>query len=533
MDTRIQWVLTAVDNGKALKLWFDDGEKVVNVIRGGLNSSARLMVEGQGFLDITIGMNSLTISTLMLILPYAVAGGGFGIIDFNNKRSVMAASKGVGSDAVVQIVLSLPGDGSFTAKVSLQSSDPTALTPHIVPAAVSGTFKPFPSVLAEDVVFIQKMVAQKYVPYPNIPGGEPGKTDAQIRALGQRLFPWSPYNYELAMSVYDWTTASFTRMVLMKVFQYTKITGTPLDDASVALMIWQSNWDSYTPSDTDYMRSFMMTPADSEANVRQQLSQVSSDLQRFSAVENRLVAAAVQSLPRTCTLAQPYLFSGQVDIYQMGMSRFGTEMLEFPGNAGPVGEAMEVDFTTAVATFIKPSSTITTKMTWSFTDTEADALHYANGILLVVEPPADGDSFVWGATAYITPLSNGPTKTEYLFPPGSRFRVLSVEPYSSTQSSVQVVRLQVIAPGRIGEVATLDDAAREHLALCKSQLLQETPSFDALRDAEETVRDAAVVQAARTIFPDLDQISKGEEPKMNHVEERQTNGRWCRCVERH
>ncbi|KAF9035071.1 hypothetical protein BDZ89DRAFT_983492 [Hymenopellis radicata] len=512
-----EWVITQVNNSKALKLWFDDGPEVVNVIRGGLNSSARLMVESQGFLDITIA-----------------GARAFGFIDFNDKRSVMMAPlcrAGVGSDTVSQVVLSLPGDGSFTATVSLQNSGPPALTPHMVPSTISGTFKTFPSVLAEDVVFIQKMIAQKYVPYPNIPD-EPGKTDAEIRALGQRLFPWSPYNYELAMSVYDWTTASFTRMVLMNVFQYTSITGTPLDDASVALMIWESNWGSYTPSNADYMRSFMMTPADSEANVQQQLSTVSSDLQRFSAVENRLVAAAVQSLPRTCILAQPYLFSGQVDIYQMGMSRFGVEMLEFPGNAGPVGKDMEVEFATAVATFIEPSSTITTKMSWSFTDTEADALHYANGILLVVEPPADSDSFVWGVTAYITPLSDGPTKTEYVFPPGSRFLVLSVEPYSA-QSSVQVVRLQVIAPDHIDAVATLDDAAREHLALCKSQLLQERPSFDALGDAEERVRDVAVAQAAKTIFPDLDQISKGEEPKMDHVEARKTNGRWCRCVERH
>lgn len=495
------------------------------------------MVESQGFLDIIIGTNGLTLP----ILIYAhtnIAGGAFAFIDFNDKRSVMMApplpSTGLGSDKVLQVVLSFRGDGSFTAAVTLGNSNPSPFTPHMVPSSVSGPFKAFPSVLSKDVAFIQDMIAKKYVPYPNVPD-EPGKTDAEIRELGKRLFPWSPHSYELAMTIYDWTTASFTRMVLLKVFQYTSIAGTPLDDASVALMIWESNWGSYKPSDTDFMRSFMMKPAYSEANVQQQLRQVSSDLQRFSAVENRLLAAGVESLPRTCILAKPYLFSGQVDIYQMGMSRFGVETLEFPGNAGPVGTALEVGFATAVATFIKPSSTITTKMTWSFTDTEAEALHYANGILLVVEPPADSDSFVWGATGYVTPLSDGPTKTEYVFPPGSRFLVLSVEPYSA-QSSVQVIRLQVISPDQAtlsDAVATFDDAAREQLALCKSQLLQEKPSFDALGDAEARVRDVAVAQSAKTIFPDLDQISKGEEPKIDHVAVRKTNGRWCRCVERH
>ncbi|KAF9003476.1 hypothetical protein BDZ89DRAFT_1146061 [Hymenopellis radicata] len=55
-----EWVITQVNNSKALKLWFDDDNEVVNVIRGGLNSSARLMVE---------------------------TGGAFGFIDFNDKRS--------------------------------------------------------------------------------------------------------------------------------------------------------------------------------------------------------------------------------------------------------------------------------------------------------------------------------------------------------------------------------------------------------------------------------------------------------------
>ncbi|EEB91868.1 hypothetical protein MPER_09706 [Moniliophthora perniciosa FA553] len=186
------------------------------------------------------------------------------------------------------------------------------------------------------------MISRKYVPYQHIPD-EPGKTDEEIKALGKRLFPWSPHSYELAMTIYDWTTASFTRMVLLEVFRYTSVAQKPLDCSSVASMIFASNWGTYTPSNSDYMNSFMMQPASSKEDVERQLVHVSSDLQRFSDVENRLLVAAVQSLPRTCILAKPYLFSGQVDIYQMGMGRFGVEMLEYPRNEGPVGPALGID----------------------------------------------------------------------------------------------------------------------------------------------------------------------------------------------
>ncbi|KAI0712461.1 hypothetical protein C8Q76DRAFT_651968, partial [Earliella scabrosa] len=190
------------------------------------------------------------------------------------------------------------------------------------------------------------MIAAKYVPYQHVPD-ERGKTDDEIRTLGARLFPWTPYSYQLAMATYDWTTASFTRMVLMEVFRYTSVPSFPLDRASIARVIWLSNWGTYCPSDATYMNSFMMQPAASEPDVAQQLSVVAPDLQHFSAVENRLLAAAVRALPRTCTLATPYLFSGQVDIYQMGTSRFGIETLECPANAGPVGAPLEVQFAAA------------------------------------------------------------------------------------------------------------------------------------------------------------------------------------------
>ncbi|KAI0787343.1 hypothetical protein C8Q74DRAFT_600322 [Fomes fomentarius] len=133
-------------------------------------------------------------------------------------------------------------------------------------------------------------------------------------------------------------------MVFMKVFQYTTSLGTepyPLDRASIALMIWLSSWDTYRPYDPDYMNAFLMKPAHPAAEVAQQLDDVAAELQQFSSVENSLpLAAAIQSLPRTWILQMPYLFSGQVDVCQMGVSKIAIELSEFPGNAGPVGKAL-------------------------------------------------------------------------------------------------------------------------------------------------------------------------------------------------
>ena len=100
----------------------------------------------------------------------------------------------------------------------------------------------------------------------------------------QQYFPYTASSFQLAMCLYDWTTASFTRMVLMKIFQYTDI-GTapyPLDLDSIADAIWESNWGTYTPQNADYMHSFMMTPASSLADVQAQLNGVWPSLYRLS-----------------------------------------------------------------------------------------------------------------------------------------------------------------------------------------------------------------------------------------------------------
>ncbi|KAJ8077454.1 hypothetical protein AAF712_007451 [Marasmius tenuissimus] len=504
------WVINKVVNHGGGALSFSDGKPVEGVTRGGSGVSCRLIDHKQGFLDIT------TFELVFQSLPGAKELSNL-VFDFNDKRS-MWPDRGY---KAFDVSLTISKNGTF--EVSLCPAKVNSSSPPN-PVTLSGAFKKFPKVSNDDVAYIDDMIARKYVPYQNIPA--PGKTDQEIRKLGLRLFPWSPHSYQLAMVVYDWTTADFARMVFLKVFEYTSIDQTPppLDLRSLAQMIWQSNWGTYVPGDLDYMNSFMMKPAETQLEVENQLMEVQSELHKFSDVENRLLAAAAQSLPRTCILAKPYLFSGQVDIQQMGMSRFGIEMLEFPGNKGPVGNTLEVAFVAAERSFLKPDSIITTKMVWAFTDTEEDALHYANGILLVVEPPAD--SFVWDTVAYVTELSDNDKKIEYIFPPGSSFRVRSID----HSESVLVIRLQTLSntSGRLAEdiVSIPEEGAAKKAALRGAIAAAE----DAHRAGNVDEFNSSLNQSIRLVTPALDQIPRGESPEMNHVEANCTGGRWCRCV---
>lgn len=331
---------------------------------------------------------------------------------------------------------------------------------------MSGILKPLPEVSAEDAAFIDDMIAQKYVPYQNIPEG-PGKTEGEIKTLGKMLFPFSPFSFQLAMCVYDWTTASFARLVFLKIFEYTKYTGkgqppVPIDQHSVAQEIWTSNWDPYTAQDPDFMHSFMMRPAWSLLDVELQLMNVRTDLHHFSDVENRLLSAAMQALPRTSVFSHWQLFSGQLDIYQLGLDHFGIEFLEHPFNKGPISKPLIEEFKTAITTYISEGKTITTKMVWSFTNSIDDAIHYSNGILLVANHT--GDSWVWETAAYVTPLSDDPKKTEYTFMPGTQFEVESIDQATVKNKQVVVITLRP-TPNTEQTVTTLEipDEAREGL----------------------------------------------------------------------
>ncbi|KLO07087.1 hypothetical protein SCHPADRAFT_837093 [Schizopora paradoxa] len=403
-------------------LWFSDGAPVTSP-RPGDGTSYRLIVDRLGFLD-------LTSTPFAGTLQFRAIDANGGVIVNPNP-----------ADPVMELNLKIDTSGGFVlTSTSRRPGD------GYVPS-VSGRLKPLPTVSASDVAFIDTMVKGGYVPYPNV-SGAPGKTFEEIAALGKRLFPFTPFSFQLALCVYDWTTASFTRMVFMKIFEYTGIPPPPFptDQSSIAAMIWASNWGSYNPQNVEFMRSFLMKPAYSLDNVRTQLNDVGSELHNFSAVQNRLLSAAMNSLPRTTLFKHAQLFSGQVDIYQLGLDRFGIGFLESPANNGPVGQELISTFADALSTYVSAGRTITTKMVWSFTDSVEDAMHYSNGILLVANVPQD--SWVWDQASYITPLSNDPAKTEYTFHPGSQFRVESITNATVSGRNIVIITLQASSGGQ-------------------------------------------------------------------------------------
>lgn len=185
------WQLVDIDNKAAAKLWFSDGRNI-SATRGGRSVSSRLIVENQGFIDFT---NLYT------------APDDTGLVDLNGKAVCYSGEQ------PVQIALDLPGDSSFSFSLN-------AFAP------ISGRLKPLPKVSAADAEYLDQMIKESYVPYPREPGS-PSKTQDEIRALGLQFFPFSPHSFQLSMAVYDWTTPSFARMMILKMFEYTSMQVSP------------------------------------------------------------------------------------------------------------------------------------------------------------------------------------------------------------------------------------------------------------------------------------------------------------------
>ncbi|KAI1455672.1 hypothetical protein F4805DRAFT_262606 [Annulohypoxylon moriforme] len=425
------WCLKQVDC--SFKLCFSDGEPL-HAVRTEAGMSYRLIVDQLGFLDLT--------ETPHLMRTHGIIANDE-LLTVPSKHEVSIRRHA--DDLLINLYLQIDISGVF----ELTYIDPAinagsdVRSPNSV--SVSGKLKPLPNVSAADAAFIDAMIDGQYVPYSKIPDA-PGKTTEEIKALGEKLFPFTPYSFQLAMCVYDWTTASFTRMVFLKIFEYTGMPPPPfpIDQNSIAAQVWASDWGTYNPQDEAYMHSFMMKPSDSQDEVTAQLNSVANDLHKFSNVENRLLSAAVQALPRTSIFQHVQLFSGQMDISQLGSSHFGIEFLQCPLNDGPVDKELVTAFEDVLATYVSSGKTITTKMVWSFTDSVGDAMHYSNGILLVAN--MSGSSWVWEQAAYVTPLSDDPKKTEYVFPPGTQFKVQSISEAVVRDQNTVVITLKLL-PG--------------------------------------------------------------------------------------
>lgn len=287
---------------------------------------------------------------------------------------------------------------------------------------IDGHLTPSPVVSNKSLSLFKEMMEKKLIPYQKIPD-DPGKTLQELEELGKQFFPTTAYSFELAMAIYDWTTACFFRIDLFTYFVYTKMEGLPIDQDSIANLIWSANWLPYTAHNQYFMMSLMMKPADSLEDVQIQLAKQAPNLIKYNQAEEEIITQAVMNLPRVLVAEKPVLYHGGPDISTMTTNQFSAQFQQLPLNVGPVGTPLQFNFEEALKTILRPGNIITKKGFWSFSDSLKDAIHYSNKIIVKVLPPQNSE--YWPGTAYITPLSDGPEKTEYLFVPGTSFLVYS------------------------------------------------------------------------------------------------------------
>jgi hypothetical protein len=287
---------------------------------------------------------------------------------------------------------------------------------------IDGHMIPSPVVSNKNLDLFKEMMEQKLIPYQKVPD-DPGKTSHELKELGKQFFPKTACSFELAMAIYDWTTACFFRIDLFTDFVYSKLEGLPIDQDSIANLIWSANWLPYTAHNQYFMMSLMMEPADSLERVQVQLEEQASKLIEYNRAEEEIISQAVMNLPRVLVAEKPILYHGGPDISMMTKDQFCAQFQELPANKGPVGTKLQIDFEEALETILRPGNIITKKGFWVFTDSMKGAIHSSNKIIVKVLPPQNSE--YWPAAAEITPLSDSPEKTEYLFVPGTSFTVYS------------------------------------------------------------------------------------------------------------
>lgn len=272
------WKIDSVtfDGQPTKNVYISDGKPVTHV-RGPAGASFRLIMPGIGFLDLTD-------------LGHEDGGPHYWAIKLNDTTYWY--------DGEGRLSINISSNKTFTA---------TGDDNHI-----SGSMKLLPDINESDIGTIKKMESQGLIPYRNDPNDH--KSKKELQALGKQYFPFTTHSYELALSVYDWTTADFFRMDLLHLYRYTGILNTPLDMAQIGSGIWTANWPPYIPSNPDFMNSFMMKPASSLADVSKQLSKVAPTLTGYLDALARVTVTAKYPLPRVSTLSKPKLNSGQVAI---------------------------------------------------------------------------------------------------------------------------------------------------------------------------------------------------------------------------
>ncbi|MGD2110369.1 MAG: hypothetical protein PVI86_13390 [Phycisphaerae bacterium] len=377
------WSISKVEGVPSDSVFLTDGQPI-KARRGPAGSSYRMIVVGRGFLDIT---------------DTGHQPGGPHYWQLNISGATYWY------------------DGEGAPTIRIQPDGVVFITGN--GNDVSTALAPLPGISASDVPVVQAMEQKGLIPYSQLrPHHRPFSDVARLAA---QYFPFTTYARTLALSLYDWTTADFFRMDMLHLYRYTALAGAPLDDADIVKGIWTADWPPYSHTDEAFMHSLMMTPCSTEEEVAEQFAKVRNVLPSMLTSLEHVTTAALTSMQRTSVLSKPALFSGQVAISNLSEEAFAVYFNEYPGNAGPVGHAMGMPLADALAGFMAPGNTVHLKSFMSFTDSEQDAAHYSNGILVEVAPVPR--SAVWAQCAYITSLSDEAGKIEYLFPPGSGFVV--------------------------------------------------------------------------------------------------------------
>ena len=400
----MMWEIVEVINytSPLQEIYISGGGAIVGIQRGPIGSSYRIIVVNKGFLDL--------VDTGWGTSKYE--------IDINGSR--------FGYLGKGRVTLTFYDDATFLATGHRNN--------------ITGNLHPLPPISQSDIALFQEMMEKKLVPYQNIPDA-PGKTDEEITEAGQLYFPFTHYSRILSYSVYDWTSPSFFRMVLFKVFRYTGMTpDRSLDQPTITNIIWTSSCSPFTPQNKDFMHSLMMTPTECKEDLTQQVQQNHQLLYSFNEAQNNLLEVAFYSLPCTSTYHVPQLFNGQPNYLRL--DHFAPEFLEFPGNAGPTTDPLEMPFDEALKAIFQVGNVITTKSVLSFTSSKDTAVKHSNGILLVVNPPLE--AILWSNVSYITPLSDDPDKDEYAFAPGSQFFVQKVKQKIISDKQIHVFKMQLV-----------------------------------------------------------------------------------------
>lgn len=375
-----------VNSNSKVSCYICDGEPL-SAIRGKKNANSRLMIDGLGYIDID-AVNQQTEKQQ--------------VIELNGQRYTYTDR--------ANIQLAINEDGSFLA--TGQGNN------------VSGKIKRTAEVTPEVLKLFKEMIDKKIVPYQNPPSGEP-KSIEELTMLGKQHYPEDPNSFYYAMCLYDWTSPSFIRMDSFNQFAYCKIQGQPLDLNSMAETIWRCDYPGCTAKDADFMNMFMMKPAASKEDVRQQLAPIASQVQQYALAETTLQINALLNLPKVSTKDYPLLYRGGMAISGNTLMNFAPSLVEFPGNAGPTTEPLLYPLDDALNSMLEPGSIITIKTPWSFSNDLEGAKVWQRGLLFTCKPPQSCEE--WPAGADITDFSLNPETFEVNFPPNTRFQVESYE----------------------------------------------------------------------------------------------------------